>query len=344
MPSQLPRRILITRLSAIGDGILTMPVLCALRREFPDATLGWVAEPGAAQLLKGHECLDELIVVPKGWLKSPSEVLKLRRRLRAIRFDTVIDPQSLTRSAIVGTLSGARQRIGFAHPFGRELSLILNNRRVPRTINHVVPGNLQLLEPLGITSPEVEFRVPLDEQAEQFADRFMGESGLSSGFAVLNPGAGWESKRWPQGRYADVACHLWRTHGLRSVVVWAGPEERQWGQEIVSGSEGSSVLAPDTRMPELAALIRRSSLFVGSDTGPLHLAAAVGIPCVGLYGPTSPDICGPFGSHHEVVRAAGARGHRGMRHAGNELMQQISVESVASACDTVLRRNLARSG
>ena len=344
MSTEAPRRILITRLSAIGDGIHTMPVLCALRREFPQATLGWVAEPGAAQLLRGHECLDELMVVPKGWLKSPSEVLKLRRQLRSLEFDTVIDPQSLTKSAMAGFLSGARERIGFARPCGREMAPLLNNRRFVRTADHVVPGYLQLLEPLGITSPDVEFRVPREERAEEMAIQFVRESGVEGGFAVLNPGAGWESKRWPQARYAEVAQHLWRSHGVRSVVVWAGDQERIWAEEILVGSDGCSTLALDTRMPDLAALLRRSCLFVGSDTGPLHLAAATGTPCVGLYGPTLPEICGPFGPQHEVVRAPGASGSRGMRREGNELMQQITVESVVATCDTVLQKTLARSG
>ncbi|MBI1311337.1 lipopolysaccharide heptosyltransferase family protein [bacterium] len=337
-------RILITRLSAIGDGILTMPVLCSLRRRFPNAFLSWVAEPGAAQLLRGHECLDELIVVPKGWLKSPSEVLKLRRHLRSLRFDSVVDPQSLTRSAIVGWLSGASQRIGFTHPFGREFSLVLNNCRVPRTISHVVPGNLQLLEPLGIESPEVEFRVPTDELAETRADEFVRQNGLSDGFVVLNTGAGWESKRWPEERYAEVASQLWQRQGLRSVIVWAGPQERAWAESIVAAATSASLLAPDTTMPELASLLRRCSLFVGSDTGPLHLAAAIGIPCVGLYGPTSPSISGPFGSQHLVIQACEDPGRNRMRHDNSDPMREIMIEPVTDACVEILRRHSVAAG
>lgn len=325
----------------MGDGILTMPVLCALRRQFPDATLGWVAEPGAAQLLRGHDCLDELIVVPKGWLKWPAEVMKLRRRLKLLQFDTFVDPQGLSRSAIIGWLSGARKRIGFAPPFGRELAPWMNNVRVARTIQHVVPGNLQLLAPLGITSPEVEFRVPVNDMAESRVDQFTQQYGLSSGYAVLNPGAGWESKRWPQERFAVVASHLWRRWGLRSVVVWAGAQERAWAEEIVAAADGASVLAFDTSMPELASVLRRSQLFAGSDTGPLHLAAAVGVTCVGLYGPTSPEVCGPFGSQHKVVQPGGVKDAQKMRRADGERMRQIQPAAVLAACDQVLQRNQA---
>ena len=138
-------RILITRLSAIGDCILTMPVACALRRKFPDALLAWVVEPGPAKLLRGHECLDELIVVKKGWLKSPSHVWRLRHRLRQLRPDIAIDPQGLTKSSIVAYMSGARRRIGFAKPLGRELSTWLNNElHKPKTL-HLVDRQLELL-------------------------------------------------------------------------------------------------------------------------------------------------------------------------------------------------------
>ena len=144
MASQGSPRILITRLSAIGDCILTTPIACALRDHFPTAFLAWVLEPAAASLLQGHAAVDEFIVVRKGWLRSPSTVWDVRSRLRRLQFDTVIDPQSLTKSAVLGRLSGARCRMGLAAPQGRELSLLLNNRRVATRAEHVVERQLEL--------------------------------------------------------------------------------------------------------------------------------------------------------------------------------------------------------
>ena len=153
-------RILIVRLSAIGDAIQTMPVACALRARFPEAFLAWAVESRAAALLRGHEALDELIELPRGWLKSPRGVWRLRRRLHELRFDTAIDVQSLTKSAVLAWLSRAKRRIGFGNPGGRELSKWFNNERVDPKTTHVVDRYLELLRLLGIESPTVRFQVP----------------------------------------------------------------------------------------------------------------------------------------------------------------------------------------
>ena len=131
-------RFLIVRLSAIGDAIQTMPVACALRERFPQAFIAWAVEKRAAALLEGHPAIDELILLPRGWLKSPRGVWQLRRRLRDLQIDTTIDVQSLSKSSILAWLSGARRRIGFGNPGGRELSKWFNNERVDPTAVHVV--------------------------------------------------------------------------------------------------------------------------------------------------------------------------------------------------------------
>ena len=146
-------RILLVRLSAIGDVIHGLPVLCALRERFPEAHLSWVVERTAATLLKDHPALDELIVLPRGWLKSPGEVWRLRERLRGLRPDVTIDLQGLTKSAIAARLSGCRRRIGFGDEKGRELSPWLNTELVDAPAAHVIDANLQLLAPLGIHAP-----------------------------------------------------------------------------------------------------------------------------------------------------------------------------------------------
>ena len=331
-----PPRILITRLSAIGDCIHTVPVVAALRRAFPNAFIAWATQSGPASLLEGLEGLDELIVLPKGWLKRWSSIRQVRAELQSHRFDIAIDPQSLTKSSLLGWLSGAKQRIGFAKGQGRELSPFLSTHRVSPQTTHVVERYLELLEPLGVEQPAVEFRLPNYSVAATSMQDFLKDHRLSE-FALLNPGAGWNSKVWPHSRYGEVARSLYQRHGLRSVVLWAGERERVWAEAIVKDASAATVLAPDTSLPELAELCRSAKLFVGSDTGPMHLAAAVGTPCVAMYGPTKIEVCGPYGKNHVALQAWHQDGSSAQRRGDdNSAMRAITVEMVYGACDQLL--------
>lgn len=332
-----PLRILIVRLSAIGDVIQTMPVACALRERFPDAMLAWAVERRAGTLLQGHEALDELIMLPRGWLKSPGGVWRLRRKLRDLRFDVTVDVQSLTKSAVPAWLTGARRRVGFGNPGGRELSKWFNNEQVDPKSTHVIDRYLELLGPLGIRSPTVRFQVPEQAEARESAERTIDREGLAGGFAIINPGAGWPSKLWPAERYAAVARHLGDAWRLPTLVVWAGQAERAAAQQIVGEGGESAVLAPPTTLPELAALARRAKLFIGADTGPLHLAVAVDTPCVGLYGPWPAARHGPYGPRHVALQKMFFEGPtRARRTAPSIYMESITTEMVRDACDGML--------
>jgi lipopolysaccharide heptosyltransferase I len=344
MPSVAPKsRILIVRLSAIGDALHGLPVLNALRDAFPQAHLGWVVEGRVAHLLRNHRALDELIAIPRRWLNSPSAILNLRRRLRSSRFDITVDVQGLTKSAIAAWLSGAPRRIGFDGKDGREISRWLNNERVIPRRTHVVDRNLELLAPLGIREPRVRFDLDLDPTDERVAQDLLQSRGLDQ-FALINPGAGWPSKLWPTQRYAAVARHLGSAHDLRTLVMWGNEAERGMAEQIVAESGGCAAMAPPTSLGELAAVARRAILFIGSDTGPLHMASAMGTSCVGLYGPSPLDRNGPYGPQHagvQRVRLGGSSHER--RRAGPESMEAISVADVCQACERVLgRRSLER--
>ena len=235
-PKRRSPRFLITRLSAIGDCILTMPVAAELRRTYPDSLIAWVVQGAGAQLLVDHPDLDQVIKVPRGWLKSPRAIWKLRHQLRQYSFDYVIDPQSLTKSSAAGWLSGASRRIGFSEPQGRELAPLLANHHVRRTADHVVDAYLQLLKPLGIHHPQVRFHVPRSSEATKMVDTFLDQVQPGPEFIVINPGAGWDSKLWPARRYGLLARELGRQHGIHSIVAWAGDRERSWTAEIVEQS------------------------------------------------------------------------------------------------------------
>lgn len=332
-------RILISRLSAVGDCVQTLPVLCALREYFPDAYIAWAVQPAAAQLIEGHPCLNQLIVVRRHWLKSLRAVWCLRRQLRKLKFDITIDPQGLTESAMIARLSKAKQRIGFTRGQAREMAPWLNNHLIKPTTTHVVDRYLELLRPLGVYAPKVRFDLREDEKAHSMAAAFQHDAGLEHGFVAINPGAGWDSRLWPVGRFGEVAWFLGKKHGLTSVVLWAGQREQLWAQQIVASSGGHAIVAPKTNLLELAAVLRVARLCVGSDTGPLHLAAAVGTPSVGLHGPTRPEDSGPYGPEHialQKVYLAGTRRER--RGANNDAMRAIRSEIVCHACDEILNR------
>lgn len=340
-PIRLPDtpRILIVRLSAIGDVIHAMPLACALRDRFARAFLAWVAAEPAAALLRGHEALDELIVLPRRWLKSPHQVWSLRRRLQALRCDVAIDAQGLFKSALAAWLSGAPRRIGYGDHWGRELSWLFHTDLIRTRTQHTVDRTLELLRPLGIENPKVQFRVPVGLPEREAAARILQSVGIEGPFAIINSGAGWPSKLWPPHRFAAVAKHIGQTWRLSVLVVWAGKDELALAQTIVGGSDGSAKLAPATTLRELAALAQRARVFVSSDTGPLHLAAAVGTPCVGLYGPWPAEAHGPYGPGHVVLQKGAIYGTSFQRrHASSALMEAIDVPSVCAACDEILGR------
>ena len=336
-------RILITRLSAIGDAILTMPLACALKSQSRDNEVVWLAEKGPAKLLHDHPCVDEVVEVGKGWLKSPATIMNLRRRLRR-RFDVAIDPQSLLKSSTAGLIAGAPLRIGFAPPRGRETAPWVNHINVRYKKTHLVDCQLELLHPLGIQPPCAEFQVPRTDECVTKMDHWLGRSPELSGgnFVLLNTGAGWGSKLWPVERYAALAHDLYQKYGLPSVVVWAGEQERQWAESIVVAQPKCCHLAPPTSLLELAELFRHGRFFVGSDTGPLHLAAAVGLPCVGLHGPTDPAKSGAYGSQHQSVQAYLQTGSsRERRGNNNHAMRAIDVQAVSEACGVLMKSSLA---
>jgi len=321
-----------------------MPVLCALRNRFPDAHLAWVVEGRSGDLLDGHRALNTLIRIPRKWLKSPREVIDLRRQLRRERFDVTIDIQGLTKSAVAARLAGAGCRIGFAGRDGRELSRCLNNCLVLPTSRHVIDRNLELLKPLGIEHPRVEFQVPEATHAVRSVQRWLPPSDWEQPFAVVNPGAGWPSKVWPAQRFGQVARHLRAAHGMPVVVVWAGDGEHAMARDVVAASEGTARLAPATTLTELAAVLRRARLVVASDTGPLHLAVAVNTPSVGLFGPMPHERNGPYGSPHVAIQRCVIDGpSRQRRQATDATMRAISVDDVRAACDRLLADKTPRN-
>lgn len=314
-------RIALIKLSSLGDVVHALPVAATLRARVPDAHLTWIVERREAAVLRDHPALDALIAVDtRRWRRARSlsdlaDVVgamgEMRRRLRAAAFDVALDLQGLLKSGVIAAATRAPLRIGLPARRCREpLSAVFTNRRVepPPAARHIVDQHLSLLAPLQIGDPVREFRLPVDAAAEARAEEFLAAGGLKPGrhLVVLNPGAGRSDKRWPEERFRALADRLTEDAGADVVVVW-GPGEEPTGRRIAPPGDSRAVLGPPTNLHELVAFLRRASVLVAADTGPLHLAAALGTPCVGLYGPTSAVRNGPYGSGHRCLQGPDGR-------------------------------------
>lgn len=302
--------IALVKLSSVGDVVHALPAAAALRAKLPRGHITWIVERHEAAILYGSPAVDEVVPVDtRGWRRARTPVgvaavvgaaAELRRYLRAARFDVAIDLQGLVKSGLLAAATRAPLRIGFAAAHCRErLSALFTNRRVtpPATARHIVERYLALLEPLDVRTPVVEFPLPVDPGAETRMDEFLARAGVKPArrLVVVNPGAGRPAKRWPAEHFHELTRRLTGEADAAVLVVW-GPEDAALAEAVVGSREpGGAFLAPPTDLRELLALLRRASVVVGGDTGPVHLAAGLGIPCVGLYGPTSIERNGPWG-------------------------------------------------
>jgi lipopolysaccharide heptosyltransferase I len=342
-------RILIVKLSAIGDIIHTLPAVAALRRAYPEAWLAWLVEKAGAGLLRGNPDLDELITVDThawraNWWTGLRHAWYVTRHLRRASFDLCIDFQGLLKSGIFAYLSGAPQRLGLPRQRCREpLSAVFSNIYGPISdpSHHIVDRLVELLQPLGVTTTERRFTIPLSEADEHFAERVWRELGLRSEVpvVVLYPGAAWETKRWGELNFARLNDALIRRFQVRTLLTW-GPGEESLIQRVVRAAAYTPAIAPATTLLQLAAVIARAQAFVGGDTGPLHLAAAVGTPTVALFGPSDPQRNGPYGLGHVILQRHLACSNCYQRTCSHwECLPGLEVNAVVDAVGSLLEKD-----
>lgn len=330
-----PKKILLTRLSAIGDCVLTIPVAVRVKQLWPNSHLSWIVDCRAGELLEQHSAIDEVIQIERGWLKRPGQWPELRRQLRDQQFDLVLDPQGLTKSALLGWFSGASTRVGLDYSHGREIAPWLATRRVKRRARHMVDTYLQVLSPwTEVAEGQAQFDMPQYSKSAQTAERILTQLNLlGAHWVALNPGAGWTTRLWPVERFGMLAREILREHGRRSVVFWAGESEALMARVVEEESQGAAVMAPKTSLTEMLELLRGASLMVTGDTGPMHIASSVGTPCVSLHGPTWSDESGPYGNRHFAIQSPTPPMSRKMMRKGpNISMQAIELTEVIRAC------------
>ncbi|MCU0724998.1 MAG: glycosyltransferase family 9 protein [Planctomycetes bacterium] len=350
VPVKTPR-ILLVRLSAIGDVVHALFGVAALRAVRAGAFIGFLVEDRAASLLTGHPDLDRVHVYrrsvwQRGALREPvrvaSEAGRFLAELRGERYDVAVDLQGNLKGAVLAALSGAPRRIGLPPGEAKEWSHCLHTESVtvPNDPLHRVERVYRLLEPLGVKGAGGIPRVEVPARDREDVAAWLTDRGLpDGGFAVLHPGtSGFGShKRWPVDRFGGLAAELSGRHGLRSVATW-GPGEEELADRVVGVSRGAAIRGPRTRtLTALAELASRSALFVAADTGALHLAALLGAPTIGLFGPKDPRVYGPRGPRVAVV-------HKGVdcspcpkRHCANPVcMNTMTIEDVLAAAEGIV--------
>lgn len=286
---------LIVRLGALGDVVHAIPFAAALRHEFPHARIDWIVEPRYMPLLELVQGIDRRIPIDPRWFMRGAErsrLLRTLRELRRVQYDYAFDLQGLVKSAVLARAVRPRRLVGFPRHHLREplARMFYTVTPDPGAATHVIYKNLALLDAVGAQDRRVQFplSIPPSETVDSVRQRFAPE-----GFVLINPGAAWPNKRWPAACFGAVAASIRHTYGMRSLVLW-GPGEKDLAHQVADASAGAGEVSPPTGVAEIAGIARAARLMISGDTGPMHIAAAVGTPLVTLFGPTRPDRNGPW--------------------------------------------------
>ena len=355
-----PNRILIVRLSALGDVVNTLPALTALRRGHPKAHIAWLVEDRAADILHSHPLLDEVIIFPRlkwqqsfslrrGRWRTLADCYQFFSALRARRFDIAIDFQGNAKSGFLSYMSGAKIRLGFDRRNSSEGNIVFTNRRVPIANPHINRAEKYLVLARavgGSMAPWAPAVLPTWPAEAAAAKALLREAGVRRRpLIALHPGTSefGAFKRWPPERFGQLARRLARRWNAGILVTW-GPRERPLAVQVASAAGRSAVVSPPTHsIRELAELLRQADLFISADTGPMHVAAALGVPVVALFGPKDPVLHGPYGEKTRVVRAGVACSPCSKRACDDvKCMRSITLEMVMAAVEDLLKRRTPR--
>ena len=335
--------ILIVRLSALGDIVHALPVLAAINRAIPSASVDWLVEENYASILSIASGLRRRVIVRAQRSFETTDSVSFgglmgywqaTSFLRSQHYDAALDLQGLIKSAVWARASGASRVIGFDVASLREprAGSFYTETVTPPNASHVIQKNLSILSALKVRPGATA--LPLSPRASEPTIATIATAGGSRRYIVLNPGAAWPNKRWPPERFGALASSLRDRTGLRSVVTW-GPAERQLADTVVDASSGAATAAPPTTVSDLAVLMRDAALVVSGDTGPLHIAAAMGTPLVGLYGPTWPERNGPWDPKDVVISRASvcACHHKRQCLRGAPCINEITLEEMVAASE-----------
>lgn len=340
------RKILIIKLRAIGDVVLSTIVIPNLREAFPAAKIDFLTEKMSAEVVQGLSELNEVIVFDRVNIQKLPAMQQAEanyqfiRQLRGRQYDLVFDFFGNPRSAILTRLSGAKLRIGYDWR-GRQM---LYNRvvRSRAATVHEAEFHLDALRALGIPIVSQKLRFPIDSASEAFAREFLIHHNFMNYVSLvgLNVYGGWEAKRWPLEKFAALADMLIKNCNAQILLFW-GPGEKQYAQKVAQMMKRSAVLAPPTSLKQMGALMKHCQMVVSNDSGPMHIAAALNVPTVGIFGPTNAKLQRPYGRKNEVALKTSLEclACNQTRCAHNSCMQLLTVEEVWDAVQRCLQKN-----
>ena len=298
-------KILIVKLSSIGDVIHTLPVISAIKKSLPNAKISWIVEKKSAEILRNNEYLHQLIEIDTHTLrktKSLTEFTRQRKMLREETYDIALDFQGLLKSAAIAKLTKSKRRFGFAKAALREPAsrfLLSEKIDVPKNI-HIIRKNLTLAEKALKLKPTLEdFSFPIFTEAKHELEAMQIIEQSGENFAILNPAGGWVTKLWSAEKFGELADKIYAEKGLVSVVSFA-PNEESLAEKVIAASKSKNIVKAKLSLKGFYELAKRAKIYVGGDTGPTHLAVAAKCPIVGIFGPTewwrngspnSADIC-----------------------------------------------------
>ena len=312
-----PKKILIVRLSAIGDVVHVLPALRSLRSNFPDSKIAWLVEDRAKDIITDHPDIDEVIVFPRRkWqqeilkpnkiVDTLSDILSFYKTLRKDYYDVVIDFQGNLKSGIMTLITRSENRIGFGKGHCKEFNYLFTKYRIYPSGKkiHKIDKNLTLLSGLNIDTNYQRPELPISKADEEYISKFI-ETNINDliPIIIVHPCTSefGSYKRWPESNYATLADMILESYEAKVIFTW-GPNELDIVNNIVAKMKHKALIACETTIKQLIELIRRADLYIGGDTGPLHIASTLGIPTVAIFGPKDPEIYGPYDDKHIVVR------------------------------------------
>ena len=333
-------KILIIKLRAVGDVVLSTIVTKNLRLAFPSAVIHYLTEPPGREVVHLNPFIDDVLVFDRETMSSAGLIRAVRRR----RYDLVIDLFGNPRTALVTWLSRAPVRVGYRF---RGRSYAYNVIAEPRGGHvHNTEFNLDALRALGIDIPDRNIYFQFSRADRHFVDGFLTEAGLGTrGLACMNPGGGWYTKRWGIEQFAALGDRIVESRGMDVVLAW-GPGEEDDALRIKGLMRYDAFVPPPTTLGQLGALLKRCKLLVTNDSGPMHIAAALGTPVLAIFGPTNPQLQGPFGPNHALVRKEGLEClgcNLTSCPIGHPCMKTLTVDEVADKFDELIERNIGRT-
>ncbi len=350
------RRVLMVRLSSIGDTILTTPLLAAIRDSSPETEVDWVVGRKSREIVEMCEGVSRIYTFPKVYgprmaVRDPAGALEFSRVLRTLRaemherrYDLALDVQGLLKSGLATGISGARVRMGWSRPWAREFSWLFTDVQLPmRNDCHAVDSWLDLTRAAGFREREVRFPLRVPPDALEEARRFLDGVRRGGPVIVMNMGASKREKCWQAASFATLARMVREETDGVSVFCWGSDWEREMAEEAARRSDGAGVVSFRTTLFTLAGLIQLCDAYVGADTGPTHLAAALGTPLVALYGVTNPRRVGPYGLEENVIsRYAGPVDEVKVAAADASAMASITPGEVFARLGPILTRERDR--